>query len=237
MSICRTVIAAIVVMAALPAAAHTEGWNLWNSLGSPGRRGGGRALKHTFKFPESHAMMPATATLLPIRSDLLVTDELEVLSALVPLAGQHIIELGCGAARLARDLLARHPGSQVTGLEVDRIQHDKNLAAAPVAGLQFLSAGAQAIPLPDECFDLALMLKSLHHVPVHDMGTALAEVARVLKPGGHLYVSEPVYAGPLNRIVRLFNDEGPVRTAAQHALDQVPALHRDPPTARARAAG
>lgn len=165
-------------------------------------------------------MTPSPAAPPPIRSDLLVTDELEVLSALVPLSGRRIIELGCGAARLARDLLARYPDSQVTGLEVDTIQHDKNLAAAPVAGLQFISAGAQAIPLPDECFDLALMLKSLHHVPVHDMGTALAEVARVLKPGGHLYVSEPVYAGPLNRIVRLYNDEGPVRTAAQHAVDE-----------------
>jgi predicted RNA methylase len=92
-------------------------------------------------------MTPANATLPPIRSDLLVTDELEVLSTLVPLAGRKIIELGCGAARLARDLLARHPDSQVTGLEVDRIQHDKNLAAAPVAGLQFLSAG----PRPSRC--------------------------------------------------------------------------------------
>lgn len=149
----------------------------------------------------------------------LIDDELTVLAELVPLAGQRIIELGCGAAGMARALLARFPGSRVTGLEVDERQHAKNLAAEPQEGLTFVGAGAQAIPFPDASFDLALMLKSLHHVPLPLMGTALAEIARVLRPGGHLYVSEPVYAGALNDVVRLFNDERVVRAAAQSAVD------------------
>lgn len=148
-----------------------------------------------------------------------IDDELTVLAELVPLAGQRIIELGCGAAGMARALLTRFPDSRVTGLEVDERQHAKNLAA-PQAGLTFVAAGAQAIPFPDASFDLALMLKSLHHVPLPLMGTALAEGARVLRPGGHLYVSEPVYAGELNEVVRLFNDERTVRSAAQSALDE-----------------
>ncbi|HSQ82551.1 MAG TPA: class I SAM-dependent methyltransferase [Casimicrobiaceae bacterium] len=148
----------------------------------------------------------------------LIDDELDVLNSLVPLAGQDIIELGCGAARLARTLLERHPDSRVTGLEVDARQHAKNIAA-PQAGLRFVAGGAEAIPFPEASFDLALMLKSLHHVPRASMGQALGEVARVLRPGGHLYVSEPVYDGALNEIVRLYNDEGVVRAAAQAALD------------------
>ena len=149
----------------------------------------------------------------------LIDDELEVLAALVPLSDQDIVELGCGAARLARDLLMRWPGSRVTDLEVDERQHAKNLAS-PQPGLRFVAGGAQAIPFPDASFDLALMLKSLHHVPLPLLGQALHEAARVLRPGGHLYVSEPVYAGPLNELVRLFNDEGVVRAAAQSALDE-----------------
>lgn len=148
----------------------------------------------------------------------LVDDELAVLADLVPLAGQQVVELGCGAAALARALLQRHPGCQVTGLEVDARQHAKNLAA-PQPGLQFLAGGAQAIPLADAGFDLALMLKSLHHVPVLLQAQALAEVRRVLRPQGLLYVSEPVYAGPFNDVIRVFNDEGLVRAAAQDALD------------------
>lgn len=151
-------------------------------------------------------------------SDVLVDDELDVLAELVPIAGRDIIELGCGAAKLARSLLERHPDSKVTGLEVDERQHAKNLAS-PQPGLQFIAAGAQALPFPDSSFDVALMLKSLHHVPTPLLAQALGEVARVLRPRGYLYVSEPVYGGPLNEVIRLFNDEGIVRAAAQAAVD------------------
>ena len=147
-----------------------------------------------------------------------IDNELELLAELVPLDGQRIIELGCGAARLLRDLLLAHPGSEGLALEVDERQHAKNLAQ-PQQRLRFAVGGAQAIAQPDASFDLALMLKSLHHVPIPLMDRALAEVARVLRPGGHLYVSEPVYDGPFNDIVRLFNDEAVVRAAAQRAVD------------------
>lgn len=152
------------------------------------------------------------------RTDALVDDELEVLAGLVPIAGRDIVELGCGAAGLARSLLARHPDSQLTGLEVDERQHAKNLASLQ-PGLHFFAGGAQAIPFPDASFDLALMLKSLHHVPMPLLTQALVEVARVLRPRGFLYVSEPVYGGPLNELIRLYNDEGVVRAAAQAAMD------------------
>ena len=149
----------------------------------------------------------------------LIDDEWEVLTELLPLDGQQIIELGCGGAQLARKLLQRYPTSHVTGLEVDERQHAKNLAS-PQAGLTFLAAGAQAIPFPDASFDLALMLKSLHHVPMPQLAQALGEVARVLRPGGHLYISEPVYGGPFNEVIRVYNDEGVVRAAAQAAVDE-----------------
>ena len=147
-----------------------------------------------------------------------IDDELDLLARCVPLADRQILELGCGAAQLVRALLRRHPGSSVTALEVDARQHAKNLAD-PQPGLVFVAAGAQDIPRADASFDLVLMLKSLHHVPVPLLGRALAEAARVLRPGGHLYVSEPVYAGPFNEVVKLFNDERVVREAAQAAVD------------------
>ncbi|WP_418315628.1 class I SAM-dependent methyltransferase [Piscinibacter sakaiensis] len=149
---------------------------------------------------------------------MLVDDELEFLAGLLPLDGIEVIELGCGAAQFARQLLRRYPGSRVTGLEIDARQHAKNLTD-PQPGLQFHSGVAEAIPFADAGFDLALMLKSLHHVPEAAMPRALLEVARVLRPGGHLYVSEPVFAGAFNEVVRLFNDEQRVRAAAQATID------------------
>jgi ubiquinone/menaquinone biosynthesis C-methylase UbiE len=149
----------------------------------------------------------------------LIDDELALLETLVPLQGARLVEAGCGAAPLARELLRRHPDAELVGLEVDERQLAKNLLA-PAERLRFERAGAQDIPFADARFDGALMLKSLHHVPMPLMDRALAELARVLRPGGWLYVSEPFYAGPFNELVRLYNDEGEVRAAAQAALDR-----------------
>src|SRR5665647_2745831 len=92
-----------------------------------------------------------------------ISEELDLLQSLVDLE-QHprVIELGCGAAELSRKLLARRPGCEITALEVDARQHAKNILA-PAQRLRFVSAGAQCIPFLAEEFDLALMLKSLHH--------------------------------------------------------------------------
>jgi ubiquinone/menaquinone biosynthesis C-methylase UbiE len=148
----------------------------------------------------------------------LVSDEIEFMRRVVPLDGARVIELGCGAADLARRLLAKGIVSSVTALEVDERQHRANLASPAPPQLHFLRGGAEAIPLPDAQFDVALMLKSLHHVPLAQLDRALQEIRRVLVPGSHLYVSEPVYAGDFNEIVRLFHDEGTVRAAAYQAM-------------------
>lgn len=149
-----------------------------------------------------------------------VTDELELLAELVDLpAHPRVIELGCGAAHLSRKLLQRYPVSSVTGLEVDERQMAKN-RDKPQERLSFVNAGAQAIPFADGSFDLALMLKSLHHVPLDLLDQALAEVHRVLRPQGLLYVSEPVFAGALNEVMRLFHDEKVVRAAALAAVQR-----------------
>ena len=130
----------------------------------------------------------------------LVPDELDVLVELLPTPGTRVIELGCGGARMARQMLQRWPDMRYLGLEVDLRQHAINLQDTPPR-MRFAVGGAQAIACDDAQFDLALMLKSLHHVPLDVMDQALTEVARVLRPGGHLYVSEPVYEGALNEIV------------------------------------
>ena len=153
----------------------------------------------------------------------LVPDELDVLVELLPTPGTRVIELGCGGARMARQMLQRWSDMRYLGLEVDLRQHAINLQDTPPR-MRFAVGGAQAIACDDAQFDLALMLKSLHHVPLDAMDQALTEVARVLRPGGHLYVSEPVYEGALNEIVRLYNDEGIVRAAAQAALDRALAV-------------
>lgn len=80
------------------------------------------------------AASTATATFDPDQLPV-CNDELDLLAELVPLQAQATIELGCGSARLARTLLERWPLCHVTGLEVDAVQHAKNLAR-PQPGLR-----------------------------------------------------------------------------------------------------
>lgn len=156
---------------------------------------------------------------------MIVSNELDLIESLVDLSQAKVVELGCGAAKLARDLLQRHPKSEVVGIDPDERQLARN-RAEPQERLTFISGGADAIPFGDASFDGAMMLKSLHHVPVDLMDRSFGEIARVLRPGGWLYVSEPVFAGPLNELVRLFNDERVVRDEAQRAVDRAVASGR-----------
>ena len=145
-----------------------------------------------------------------------VVDELTLMAECTDLQACAVLELGCGKARQARQLLQRFQQTRVLGIEPQAALVEGN-ASRVQAGLVVLQGRAEAVPCADASFDMVWMLKSLHHI--EGMDQALAQAARVLRPGGWLYVSEPVYAGQLNDIVRLYNDEGPVREAAQRALD------------------
>ena len=145
-------------------------------------------------------------------------DEIALMHELVPMAGLKVLELGCGAAWTTRLLVERLGAESVTATEVDRIQHEKNLGLTDLPRVTFRYGGAERIDDPDGTYDLVVMLKSLHHVPVPLMDQALGEIHRVLKPGGRLYCSEPVYWGPFNDLMRLIEDERAVRERAFAAL-------------------
>ena len=147
-----------------------------------------------------------------------VNDEVAFLQSLVSLDGATLLELGCGKAEFTRKLLAKSQAKSIVALEVDRIQHRLNLESPQDPRLTFGYGGAESIPYDDATFDGVLMLKSLHHVPVASMDRAFAELRRVLKPGGWVYVSEPLFAGALNEVIRLFHDEETVRAEAQAAI-------------------
>ena len=144
----------------------------------------------------------------------------EQLSPWLEQLGGRVLELGCGDGQNAR-LLAAHPRvDSVLALEQDTIAHAKNLAAAPVEGLRFGLGGAEDIPAEDAAFDMVFMFKSLHHVPLDAMDRASAELRRVLRPGGLAYVSEPVFAGDFNEVLRMFHDESHVRLRAFEVLER-----------------
>lgn len=148
----------------------------------------------------------------------LICPEPEIYNRLLSLDDKHILELGCGYAQKTRDIAISGANRRITALEVDEIAHKKNLQITDLPNVTFGLAGAQDIPLHDESVDVVFMFKSLHHVPTGLMEQSLREIWRVLKPVGMAYISEPVFAGEFNEILRLFNDEQKVREAAFNTL-------------------
>lgn len=138
----------------------------------------------------------------------------EVYESVLTLEDAQILELGCGNGDTSRAIATAVPTASVTALEVDTTQHAANCDSPQLANLQFALGGAEKIPAADESFDIVLMIKSLHHVPVELMSQAMHETRRVLKPDGLAYIAEPVFGGAFNEILRIFHDEEQVRRAA-----------------------
>jgi len=140
--------------------------------------------------------------------------EPDIYNRLLNLDDKHILELGCGSAEITRNIATTGRERKITALEVDEIAHHKNLQITDLPNVTFVLSGAQKIPLKDTSVDIVFMFKSLHHVPLALMDDAMHEINRVLKPGGLVYISEPVFAGEFNEILCLFHDEEKVREAA-----------------------
>lgn len=131
-----------------------------------------------------------------------------------PLAGRTLLDIGCGTGNLTRALT--EGGAAVTGIDpgAEALAKARNLVPAA----QFEAVSAEALPFPDGHFDGAVMLNSLHHVP--DPAKALAEAARVLRPGCRLVVIEPLASGTFFDALKPIEDETEIRAAAQAAIAQ-----------------
>jgi SAM-dependent methyltransferase len=147
-----------------------------------------------------------------------VANERVILDELLPLEGARVLELGCGNAANTR-VVAQKTAS-VLALEVDEIQLAKNRTIENLPNVSFGSGGAAKIPAPDSHFDIVLMFKSLHHVQADLLDDAFSEIRRVLRPGGLAYISEPIFAGDFNEILRLFHDEETMRATAYAAEER-----------------
>ncbi len=140
----------------------------------------------------------------------------EVIEETLELDGLRLADIGCGDGALVR--LTTRLGARVTGIDPSESQLGRARAADPVGEEDYLQGVGEDLPLPDASLDVAVFFNSLHHVPVEHQGAALAEAARALKPGGLLYVVEPIAAGPHFSVTRLIDDETLVRNKAYLAL-------------------
>jgi len=151
-----------------------------------------------------------------------VLSHTDALANHVDVEGLKVIDVGCGAGSLVRWL--RRAGADPIGVECGEQMRAMALDADPDHASSYLDGVGEDLPFDDASADLVTYSYSLHHVPTADMVAALSEARRVLRPGGLLYVLEPVPDGPSFQVGRLIDDETTVRTLAQEALAKATTL-------------
>ena len=101
-----------------------------------------------------------------------------------------VLDVGCGSGTLATRL-ARDHGLDVTGVDLDPVMVERATANAfrkDETGRRpsFVVGDVAALPFPDDSFDLVVSTLSMHHWD--DPAAGLADIARVLRPGGRALV-------------------------------------------------
>lgn len=94
------------------------------------------------------------------------------------------LDAACGTGRYAAHLAAR--GHRVVGVDSSPDMLDRATARVPLG--EFLLGDLHRLPLPDDAVDLVVSGLALAHVPA--LEPVMAEFARVLRPGGHLVISD-----------------------------------------------
>jgi ubiquinone/menaquinone biosynthesis C-methylase UbiE len=97
-----------------------------------------------------------------------------------------VLEIGCGSGAMAAEVLRRHPDVHLTATDYDdsMVTVARRRLAPFGARAEVRQADATALPCPDGAFDAVLTFIMLHHVVAWEQ--AVAELVRVLRPGGRL---------------------------------------------------
>ena len=134
-------------------------------------------------------------------------NDFDALAEAVPLEGRTVVDIGCGDGAIVRRL--RAAGADALGVDID-----VRRAAQIDPGGRYLKGGAEALPLEDASVDVAILFKSLHHVP--DPHSAFPELRRVVREA--VFIAEPLPRGDFFELLRPVDDETHVRAVAQEAI-------------------
>jgi ubiquinone/menaquinone biosynthesis C-methylase UbiE len=107
--------------------------------------------------------------------------------------GDTVLDVGCGTGTLALDVQPRVGNAgRVCGIDPgpQQIARARAKAARRQAPIEFQIGVIERLPFPDQTFDAVLSTLMMHHLPASLKRQGLAEIARVLKPGGHLIIAD-----------------------------------------------
>ena len=107
--------------------------------------------------------------------------------------GEQVLDVGCGTGTLAMEVQSRVcRAGRVTGIDPSsqQIASARSKAARRNLPIDFQIGVIEQLPFPDQTFDVVLSTLMMHHLPASLKRQGLAEIARVLKPGGRLVIAD-----------------------------------------------
>jgi len=130
--------------------------------------------------------------------------------------GRRVLDLGCGTATLTLLVKEMHPEARVRGLDGDPkiLEIARRKAERAGAEIGFDEGMAYLLPYPAGSFDRVLSSMVLHHLTEENKRRTLAEVFRVLAPGGEFHVAD--FARQNKRLTGQLREAGFERVA-EHA--------------------
>lgn len=105
-----------------------------------------------------------------------------------PLLGKHVLEVSCGHGGGASYLRRTMDPASYTGLDLNRAGIDLCRKMHSLPGLNFVVGDAENLPFPGHSFDAVINIEASHLYP--RLPRFLAELARVLRPGGHFLYAD-----------------------------------------------
>lgn len=116
----------------------------------------------------------------------------DLIDWIAPRKDQHLLDVAGGTGDISFRFLARAPEARASLCDINeamlRVGRDRAIDKGLIRGLDYIVGDAMALPLPDRSVDVCTIAFGLRNVT--EIDKALAEMRRVLKPGGRFFCLE-----------------------------------------------